>query len=60
MNPRMRMDPPRGPNIGPMGPGYGPSMRGPPPGPGTNSKFRDAIACPPIEIVNSKYIELTN
>lgn len=30
MNPRM--NPPRGPNIGPMGPGYGPSMRGPPPG----------------------------
>lgn len=33
-----RMNPPRGPNIGPMGPGgYGPSMRGPPPG--MNPKF---------------------
>lgn len=32
MNPRM--NPPRGPSLGPMGPGgYGPSgMRGPPPG----------------------------
>lgn len=31
MNPRM--NPPRGPSIGPMGPGYGPAgMRGPPPG----------------------------
>lgn len=30
MNPRM--NPPRGPNMGPMGPGsYGPGMRGPPP-----------------------------
>lgn len=30
MNPRM--NPPRGPGMGPMGPGsYGPSMRGPPP-----------------------------
>lgn len=36
MNPRM--NPPRGPNIGPMGPGgYAPSMRGPPPG--TNPKL---------------------
>jgi hypothetical protein len=36
MNPRM--NPPRGPGMGPMGPGsYGPGMRGPPPnslGPG--------------------------
>jgi hypothetical protein len=30
MNPRM--NPPRGPGMGPMGPGsYGPGMRGPPP-----------------------------
>jgi hypothetical protein len=30
MNPRM--NPPRGPAMGPMGPGsYGPGMRGPPP-----------------------------
>ena len=29
MNPRM--NPPRGPGMGPMGPGYGTSMRGPPP-----------------------------
>lgn len=30
MNPRM--NPPRGPGMGPMGPGsYGPNMRGPPP-----------------------------
>lgn len=45
MNPRM--NPPRGPGMGPMSPGgYGPAMRGPPPqGPGESSSPFESPTC---------------
>lgn len=45
MNPRM--NPPRGPGMGPLGPGsYGPGLRGPPP----NSSLGPAGPMPPMSM----------
>jgi hypothetical protein len=47
MNPMNRMNPPRGPSMGPLGPGtYGPGLRGPPP----NSSLGPGGPMPPMSI----------
>ncbi|KAJ3639515.1 hypothetical protein Zmor_002872 [Zophobas morio] len=47
MNPMNRMNPPRGPSMGPLGPGtYGPSLRGPPP----NSSLGPGGPMPPMSM----------